>query len=329
MTSARTLMHTSMERRTHTVFEIEISEAEADPGGCQLQCYSRKRLDAALFTVDWGDGTISEYTQNGQFTMWHNFMSAGKYTVRIDAGLSWFRLVEAYVITDTGGKLCRPNVRPIQWGDMVESAQGTYSHWNRWYGDMKGVWGIPPAWGRSMTDVTACYTNSKNITGRIPIWTNAITRLGNCYANTAVYGKIPRWRKGMTQIGGCFDSAMGMYGQPPPWPKDVTNVDYCYRNLTGVTGKVPEWPATVESAQGCFSGCVNLTGKIPKWPENIVWVNETFKGCTGLDGAWSEDPEELMPEPAIRHHDCVKDSSAELSSLFTEEWGGTIKEEES
>lgn len=310
--------------RPTTAFEIAIREVEVSGGYCQLQLRARPRRGRPSFTVDWGDGSSSTFAAGGSDILWHNYRAAGSYLVEFDQDMGWFRLAECCRVDSGGGiAVVRPDVRPLWWGDWVESASATYSYWSADSFGNLGAWGEPPPWGRSITDVTACYARSRHIAGPLPHWTTSVAEAGGCFEGTGVHGRIPKWPRSMVNPGGCYDSAAGMFGEAPPWPDNAEEASYCYRGLPGVVGPVPPWPDTMRSMQGTFQDCAGLTGRIPKWPAAAMYAQSLYSGCTGLEGAWTEDPAELMPASLRRHWDAVTGASPALRRLFDSEWGGT------
>lgn len=306
-----------------TAFELSLIDGEVGPRGCQLALWARRRDDEPAFTVDWGDGTRLQITTAGQTTIFHNYMAAGTYVVRFDRGLAWFRLVDAYALSDDGPMICRPNVRPLRWGDRVQSGTATYAYWTRWYADGKGVWGTPPPWGGEMEDAVSCYAGSKSLAGHPQPWPASMTRCASCYMGTSVTGRMPCWTSGMTDIGGCYSMATGVTGRIPPWPPSVEAIDHVYEGATGIDEQpIPPVPHTVTSMDGAFAENPRFVGDIPPWPPDLEWANETYHGCTGLTGAWTDDPALLMPAGA-HHLRTVEDASPELRALFDAEWGGT------
>lgn len=314
--------------RRETVYEFTLHDWEILDGYCQIQLWSRRRRECGSFRVDWGDGTVDTVTTLSQRPLWHNYRSTGTFRVVFDEGLAWFRLADCFAVDSR--RRCyvvRPDVHPVQWGDFVESASASYCGWNGDYHGNTGAWGVPPPWGRSITDVTGCYSCSRHIAGRLPNWTNRIAKAGNCFQLTGVSGVIPHWPKSMVEPGGCYDGATGMRGRIPPWPERATSCDSCYRGNPNVYGPLPPWPETVTTTQHCYQDCPNVTGAIPPWPPGLFWATETYSGCTGLTGAWTDDAAELMPpywpDGEVRQFDCVTGASEELRALFTPDWGGT------
>ena len=181
----------------------------------------------------------------------HNWEARGRYRVKFDRRLKWFRFTEAYAIDKESGRvraIVRPLVYPIQWGDYVESAQATYCGW-------RGVTGRVIPWGKSIKTTFCCYERCANITG-----------------------PFPKWGPSVTDCTGTYQYSSGLAGPVPPWPKNATAGDQCYLG-TGATGIIPAWPETMTSARMCYQGCTGLTGA---WTDDpVLLMPESMNGQQG------------------------------------------------
>ena len=227
------------EWKEETIFDIEFTEAHIPDGAyCQVQ-FNFSALDGSdSIGIDWGDGTTQEWPKS-QTLLAHNWETLGRYRVRFDRRLKWFRFTDAYALDKaTGGYrgVVRPFVYPIQWGDWVESAQGTYCGWS-------GVRGRVIPWGKSIKTTYCCYERCANITG-----------------------PFPKWGPSVTDCTGTYQYASGLEGPVPPWPKNATTGSQCYLN-TGAAGTIPAWPETMTAARMCYQGCTGLTGA---WTDDPV-----------------------------------------------------------
>ena len=234
-----------------TAFEIEFTEEHIIEGVyCQVQ-FGFTALDGNdAIGVDWGDGTVQDWPKT-QTLLAHNWSATGRYVVRFDRRLRWFRFTDAYAIDSSTGRvraIVRPYVTPLQWGDFVESGRGTYCGW-------RGVRGTVPKWGRSMKDAYCCYQYC-----------------------TGLSGGFPKWGPSFTDCTGVYDGCTGLGGEIPPWPKEMAKCDQCYRN-TLASGNIPAWPATVESGRMCYQGCTSLTGAWTSDP--ALLMTDTMNGQEG------------------------------------------------
>ena len=123
-----------------TVFDIEFTDEHvADGVYCQVQFSFTPLGGNDAIGVDWGDGTKQDWPK-AQTLLAHNWDARGRYRVRFDRRLKWFRFTTAYAIDAATRRIratVRPLVYPLQWGDFVESANGTYCGW-------RGVRGLLP-----------------------------------------------------------------------------------------------------------------------------------------------------------------------------------------
>ncbi len=225
-----------------TVFDIEFTDEHIVDGVyCQVQ-FSFTPLDGNdAIGVDWGDGIWRDWPKT-QTLLAHNWDTRGRYRVRFDRRLKWFRFTTAYAIDATTGRVratVRPLVYPLQWGDYVESGKGTYCGW-------RGVRGTVPKWGRSMKDAFCCYQYCENLTGG-----------------------FPKWGPSFTDCTGVYDGCTGLAGAIPAWPKAMTACDQCYQN-TLAEGTIPM----------CYKGCAGLTGAWTDDP--LLLMPETMNGQEGL-----------------------------------------------
>lgn len=237
--------------KEETIFDIEFTEEHiADGVYCQVQFSFTPLGGNDAIGVDWGDGTRQDWPK-AQPLLAHNWDARGRYRVRFDRRLKWFRFTTAYAIDAATGRIratVRPLVYPLQWGDFVESANGTYCGW-------RGVRGTVPKWGRSMKDAFCCYQYCEGLTGG-----------------------FPKWGPSFTDCTGVYDGCTGMGGALPPWPKAMTKCDQCYKN-TLAEGNIPAWSANVASGRSCYEGCAGLTGA---WTDDpLLLMPETMSGQEG------------------------------------------------
>lgn len=234
-----------------TIFDIAFTEEHiADGTYCQVQFEVSPKAGFDAVGVDWGDGQSQDWPKSSR-TMAHNWSARGRYRVRLDRRLRWFRLTTAYAIyagTSNVRAVVRPYVEPVAWGDFVESAQGTYCGW-------RGLRGTVPKWGKSITTAFCCYQGGANLTGG-----------------------FPKWGPSFTDCTGVYDGCTGLGGRLPPWPKAMTNCDQCYQN-TLAEGTIPPWPANVASGRSCYEGCAGLVGA---WTDDpLLLMPETMNGQEG------------------------------------------------
>ena len=233
-TSTMMQMFMDAPRSLETIIDIEFDEIEIPEGAkCQVQFYITPRTGFDAVGVDWGDGTAQDWPKS-QYTMWHNWDAPGRYRVKFDERLKWFRFTEAWSFNSERTAVSRPAVYPIVWGDYVESAQGTFSGWGG-SREGRGVRNVIP-WGRSIRTTYCCYEACRQITG-----------------------PFPKWGPSVTVCTGTFQNCINMTGPIPAWPATATHCNQCYWN-TGATGNIPAWPSLMKSVSRCYKECKGLTG---------------------------------------------------------------------
>ncbi len=230
--------------KEETIFDIVFEDWEIRENYCQVQFYQTPLDGFDAIGVDWGDGTVQEWPKS-RYTMYHNWSAPGRYRVKFDRRLKWFRFTECFTVTPDGRSLVsRPAVFPVQWGDFVESAQGTFGAWNN--ADHGGVQGRVIPWGKSIKSTFCCYQFC-----------------------TDIEGPFPKWGPSVTDCTGTFDGCTGLVGPVPPWPKNASSGTQCYQK-TGATGLIPAWPETMTEASRCYQGCTELTGAWTDDPELLM-----------------------------------------------------------
>lgn len=241
--------------KEETIFDLEFDEIEIPDGGrCQVQFYITPLDGFDAVGVDWGDGTVQDWPSS-QYTMWHNWTTPGKYRVKLDRRLKWFRFTECWTTAESRTYASRPLLRPIQWGDYVESANGTYAGWNSTR-EGRGIRGPVIPWGKSIKTTFCCYERDKYLTGT-----------------------FPKWGPKVTDCTGTYQYCTGLGGEIPEWPAKATAGDSCY-TATGATGVIPAWPETMTSARMCYQECAGLTGA---WTDDpALLMPERMNGQQGL-----------------------------------------------
>lgn len=311
-----------------TVFDVSFVDYEIRDNYCQLQLHMTRFPEYESVTVDWGDGTVEEWSD---YFVWHNYRSVGKFTIRIGRQANWFRLWDCYTVT-TDMRLLRscPKMELHHWSDYLESCEGAFCGWSN--NDHGGLVGTLPRWGRSIKKTYCCFQFCFDITGGFPEWTPAIEdACGTFDRCTGLAGVVPQWGENITCVRQCYCDCPGATGEFPPWPPNCTDFGSCYKNCTGMHGPIPPWPASGVLLGDAFAGCTGAFGSIPPWPEGITDLSGCYDGCENLTGAWTDDPAILMPEEKLqdgwmnRSYNVVSGCADSLRALFWDQnWGGTI-----
>ena len=314
-----------------TSFDIAFVDYEIRDSYCQLQLHMTRFPEYESVTVDWGDGTVEEWTD---YLVWHNYRAVGRFTIRIGRQAKWFRLWDCYTVTtDRRVLTSRPQMWLNHWSDYLESCEGSFCGWSD--PDHGGLCGTLPRWGWSTKDTFCCFQFCFDITGGFPEWTpNIVDATGTFDRCTGLAGEIPRWGENITDVSQCFCDCPGATGTIPPWPRNCVGFNSCYKGCTGLVGEIPPWPATAQELDSVYKDCAGLVGIIPPWPEGMTMCSGCYWNCAGLTGAWTDDPALLMPEEKVRYspdseyyrcYDVVTGCSDAVRSLFWDKhWGGTI-----
>ena len=270
MTAAIMQMFAGEQVKEDTVFDLDFDDVEIPEGGyCQIQFNITPRAGFDAVGVDWGDGTVQDWPKS-QYTMAHNWTTPGHYRVKLDKRLKWFRFTTCWTVS--GGRSYRacPMIRPVQWGDFVESAQGTYCGMTGTR-EGRGIQGGIIPWGKSIRSTACCYERNPNLTGR-----------------------FPKWGPSVTVCDGTYQYCSGLGGKIPPWPKNAVSCDQCYLS-TAATGNIPAWPETVETARMCYQGCSGLTGAWTDDPDLLMpaTINRSEGMITGHDNVVKDAGESL------------------------------------
>ena len=88
-----------------TVFDIEFTDEHIVDGVyCQVQFSFTPLEGNDAIGVDWGDGIWRDWPKT-QTLLAHNWDARGRYRVRFDRRLKWFRFTTAYAIDATTGRV--------------------------------------------------------------------------------------------------------------------------------------------------------------------------------------------------------------------------------
>ena len=250
------------------------------------------------FTVDWGDGTTSEFKSLSETpdAWWHTYETKGLYTVSVNGyfrevfsnyNSSGYAIEDGEPVYDTDGTLFYPDnyamqrylTKVIAWGNtrFTNLAQAFYR--------CRNLSSIP------VTDTTASFTDviscgamfgSTQITS-IPYDTNT---------GRGLFSGMPN----VTSFTQTFDACWRLTGEIPPalidaCPK-VTTVNSMFRNCGSLSGTIPtamfKGMTNLQDAAACFNNCSGLTGEIPVGIfddcPNLKKTSQMFLNCVGLTG---------------------------------------------
>ena len=241
------------------------------------------RSSAGSFTVDWGDGEISEsaaITTDRNLT--HLYDIPGTYTIRISGNFSGIYLHDQQGTAD--------NLQSIdQWGDIewTTMAGAFYGADNMIY----NATDVPDL--SSVTDMSYMFFDTTGFSsGDLSGWNvSGVTDMGSMFAFSGYTGDLSDWDvSSVTNISGMF-SYSGYTGDLSDWDvSSVTNISGMFRN-SGYTGDLSDWDvSSVENMAIMFSGATSFNSDLSGW--NVSAVNnmdDMFSGATSFEqnlGPW-------------------------------------------
>ena len=252
-------------------------------------------------TIDWGDGSLNEYTTTGLKT--HTYAAAGTYVAKLRGLFASGGIIRFG--SDAG------NRQRLKSTSAVPYIPGLFS-FNSTFRDCTGLTGaIPADLFRYNTQV---YDNGFEDT---------------FYGCTGLTGAIPddlfRYNTLVSTAGFC-DTFYGCAGLTGAIPADLFRYNtlvseygfvYTFYGCTGLTGAIPadlfryNTQVSTDGFYATFYGCAGLTGAIPadlfryNTQVSTNGFSYTFFGCNGLTGA--------IPADLFRYNTQVSDNGFEYT----------------
>ena len=241
------------------------------------------RSSAGSFTVDWGDGKISEYAAIAtDRSLVHLYDIPGTYTIRISGNFSGIYLHDQQGTAD--------NLQSIdQWGDIewTTMAGAFYGADNMIY----NATDVPDL--SSVTDMSYMFFDTTGFSsGDLSGWNvSGVTDMGSMFAFSGYTGDLSDWDvSSVTNISGMF-SYSGYTGDLSDWDvSSVTNMSGMFRN-SGYTGDLSDWDvSSVENMAIMFSGATSFNSDLSEWDVSaVLHMDDMFSGATSFEqnlGPW-------------------------------------------
>ena len=241
------------------------------------------RSSAGSFTVDWGDGKISEYAAIAtDRSLVHLYDIPGTYTIRISGNFSGIYLHDQQGTAD--------NLQSIdQWGDIewTTMAGAFYGADNMIY----NATDVPDL--SSVTDMSYMFFDTTGFSsGDLSGWNvSGVTDMGSMFAFSGYTGDLSDWDvSSVTNISGMF-SYSGYTGDLSDWDvSSVTNISGMFRN-SGYTGDLSDWDvSSVENMAIMFSGATSFNSDLSEWDVSaVLHMDDMFSGATSFEqnlGPW-------------------------------------------
>jgi hypothetical protein len=212
-------------------------------------------------TVDWGDGTVNNYTTTG--TKLKSYASAGNYTVKISGSF----ISNGNIRLGSGRFGQSDNTRPfIRSTSVIPRIPGLTSFQNTFFLCVN-LTAIPPGLFDNNVDVTS---------------------FANCFESCSSLFTIPpklfNNNVNVTSFADCFENCVNLTTIPPNLFDNnviVTNFANCFLYCQGLT-TIPSGlfvnNVNVDSFSFCFADCLNLTTVPSNLFDNNVNVT-SFANC--------------------------------------------------
>ena len=191
------------------------------------------RSSAGSFTVDWGDGDISEYAAvTTDRNLAHFYVGSGPYTIRISGDFSEINLQGS---TGAAGKLQSID----QWGDIewTTMAGAFYFAENMAYNAIDA----PDL--SSVTDMTAMFA-STDFSGNLSGWdVSSVTNMNGVFRNSGYTGDLSGWDvSSVTNMNGMFRSTSSFNSDLSGWDvSKVTDMGVMFQGASSFDQNLGNW----------------------------------------------------------------------------------------
>lgn len=235
------------------------------------------------FTINWGDGTIEQVTEDNPTDFQHIYEVAGVYTVAIQGDFP-----AIYMKANAADKLLSME----QWGTgswkslrfaFQECANMTYNATD-----------IPDI--SMVEDMTGMFFNASLFNGDISGWnTSNVTNMSLVFFGASSFNQsLNDWDVGsVTVMDNMFRGAESFNGNIGSWNTvNVTNMSGMFQNATGFEGAgLENWNVSnVTNMSSMFSGATAFNGNINGWTTSSVTnMNNMFFNASSFNrniGTW-------------------------------------------
>ena len=267
------------------------------------------RNSTGSFTVDWGDGEITEYaTITTDNNLRHNYDTSGTYTIRISGNFSGIYLQDN---TTTAGKLQSID----QWGDIkwTTMAGAFYRAGNMIY----NATDVPDL--SSVTDMSNMFTNtgfssddlsgwnvsgvtdmrnmflSSGYTGDLSDWdVSSVTDMQNMFSRTSSFDSdLSGWNvSAVTDMSGMFSRASSFDSDLSGWNvSSVTSMQNMFLYATSFNSDLSDWNvSSVTDMRTMFTGATSFNSDLSGWDVSAVLrMDDMFDGASDFEqnlGPW-------------------------------------------
>ena len=232
-----------------------------------------------VYTVDWGDGTLSTQSANAE----HRYALAGFYNVSISGDLQRMKAGDS----TNAQKL----VALVQWGN---------ASWNSMAGSFKDASNM--AYNATDTpdlsqvkNMSQMFYDTTAFNGDISKWNvSSVADMSHMFRGaTAFNGDISKWNvSSVADMSHMFRGATAFNGNISAWDvSSVADMSHMFRGATAFNGNISAWDVSSATSMGAmFDGATAFNGDISKWDvSSVTSMGAMFDGATAFNGnisAW-------------------------------------------
>ena len=249
------------------------------------------------FTVDWGDGTVENYTNTSAPS--HSYATAGQYPIIITGTVPSFKV----------STLTNCNTIKILNADLESVTSYAASSGSSTFGKCSNATGeIPQKLSPNLETATRMFYGCSGLYGDIPELPSTITAATYMFYNcSGLTGEIKSLPSGISNGSYMFYGCKNLTGSIPNLPSSLTNGSSMFAGSTKLTGfNFSAFPTSLANGTSMFAQCTGLTGSIPELPNSLSNANSMFNGCTSLTGIGSSKFPTSLTDGYMMFYNCYK-----------------------
>ena len=236
------------------------------------------RSSAGSFTVDWGDGKITEYAAIAtDRSLAHLYDIPGTYAIRISGNFSGIYLQDN---TTTAGKLQSID----QWGDIKWTTMaGAFSYAGNMLYNATDVPDLS-----SVTDMSNMFTNTGFSSDDLSGWNvSGVTDMRNMFLSSGYTGDLSDWDvSSVTDMQNMFSRTSSFDSDLSGWNVSaVTDMSGMFSRASSFDSDLSGWNvSSVTSMQNMFLYATSFNSDLSDWNVSSVTDMRTmFTGATSFN----------------------------------------------
>ena len=254
------------------------------------------RSSAGSFTVDWGDGKISESAAiTTDRSLAHLYDIPGTYAIRISGNFS------GIFLQDNPGVAGR--MQSIdQWGDIkwTTMAGAFYHAVNMIYNAID----VPDL--SSVTDMSFMFARTGFSSGDLSGWNvSGVTDMSNMFLSSGYTGDLSGWDvSSVTDMQNMFSGASSFDSDLSSWNVSaVTYMDSMFLDATSFDSDLSGWNvSSVTGMRSMFSGASSFNSDLSEWDVSaVLHMDDMFSGASSFEqnlGEWYVVPADTVYDAA-------------------------------